>query len=142
MAYFPNGTSGMVYQERYCCRCKNYRDKGDGRGAGCAIWDLHLFFSYEECNNTGKVEGKPRTNAKDMLDTLIPMDKETHFPAECSMFLEMPLEEVEARDKAFNEQARAEAESEGRASVLHRPNTGPSVLPSMLAWAKARGVVV
>ncbi len=79
MAYFSNGTEGMQYQEKYCDKCVNMRDKGDGRGPGCAVWDLHVFYAYDECNGTG--------NAKAMLDQLIPMNKETHFAEECSMFL-------------------------------------------------------
>ena len=57
MAYFPNGTAGTMYQERYCCRCLNYRDKGDGRGPGCAVWDAHLLFNthYERAQAGGQL---------------------------------------------------------------------------------------
>ena len=42
MGYFPNGTAGMDFQERFCLRCVNHRDLDDGRGEGCAVWDAHL----------------------------------------------------------------------------------------------------
>ena len=76
MAYFPNGTAGMAYQERYCVRCRNYRDNGSG-SLGCAIWDVHFLFAYG-------AEG----DLKDALDVLIPMDKDGIHAAECSMFLD------------------------------------------------------
>src|SRR5690349_19815070 len=140
MAYFPNGTAGMLYEEQYCYNCRNYRDKGDGRGFGCAIWDAQLLYSYDECNNDGKthiIDGVPHvnpplSNAKAMLDMLIPEDAEG-FPAECSMFLETPKEEVEARDAEFNR--KAEEEAEKNLPVTQRQNKGPAVLPSMEAWA-------
>lgn len=77
MAYFPNGTSGDLYQAQWCECCLNYRDKDDGRGHGCAVWDAHLLSSY---GAKGEV--------KDILDTLIPMDKEGVFAAECAMYLD------------------------------------------------------
>lgn len=86
MAYFPNGMAGEAYIERYCLKCVNWRDLGDGRGPGCAIWDAHLLYSYEECNNDGK-DGRPHSNAKDILDLLIP-NEDDGFPAQCSMFIE------------------------------------------------------
>lgn len=81
MAYFPNGTSGMAYQERYCLVCRNYRDKDDGRGPGCAIWDAHLLYSYEAAGESDRAKGLSA-----VLDVLIPED-EAGFPKECSMFV-------------------------------------------------------
>lgn len=77
MAYFSNGSEGAQYQEIYCVRCANYRDKDDGRGPGCPVWDVHLLYAYEEANET--------SNAKYILDILIPIGKD-NFAAECSMF--------------------------------------------------------
>jgi len=79
MAYFSNGSAGEGYQQAYCFKCRNYVDKKDGRGYGCAIWDLHLDYSYQLCNS--------KDIAKDMLDFLIPVNPKTHTPLECSMFL-------------------------------------------------------
>lgn len=151
MAYFPNGTSGMVYQEKYCFKCRNYRDKGDGRGEGCTIWDAHLLYSYEECNNNGKVHtmldgeqitNPPLTNAKAMLDMLIPEDEEKCFPAECSMFLQMDEVDIEARDAEINRKGAEErAAYEATLPATRRPNTGPAVIPSMAEWARARGLI-
>jgi hypothetical protein len=77
MAYFSNGTEGFEYKKRFCFRCINWRE--DENGWGCPIWDVHILYSYELCNSKSK--------AKEMLDFLIPMDKE-HNPKECRMFME------------------------------------------------------
>jgi len=81
MAYFPNGTSGMMFSEDQCCKCLNYRDKDDGRGHGCAVMDCHLLANYEQCQEDA--EGKM---AKMLLETLIP--SKGIFPGECAMFLD------------------------------------------------------
>ena len=61
MGYFSNGTEGMFYQEEYCCTCAN--SEGDD-APGCAIWDAHLLYSYNECNNPNSI-----------LHILIPRDE-------------------------------------------------------------------
>ena len=76
MAYFPNGDAGDLFQIRQCFRCKNYRDKGDGRGPGCGIWDAHLLFAYV-------ATGEQRL----VLDTLIPMDDADVVAGDCTMFV-------------------------------------------------------
>lgn len=54
MAYFSNGTEGLMYQERYCFKgadgnyCINFKDRGDGLGLGCPVWDVHIFFNGNE----------------------------------------------------------------------------------------------
>lgn len=79
MAYFSNGTECMQYQFKYCDKCVHDKDQG------CTVWLLHLLYAYEECNNDG--ENGPQTNAKAMLDALIPMN-DCHFADKCSMFIE------------------------------------------------------
>jgi len=64
--------------EKYCFRCANWRNFEDGRGFGCPVMDAHLLYAYEECNSD--------SNAKRMLDMLIPMD-DKDFAMECAMFL-------------------------------------------------------
>jgi hypothetical protein len=96
MAYFANGTEGLDYQDRYCMRCRNWgRDELSAASGepGCPIWDLHLLYSYEEANSN--------SNAKMMLDTLIPMVDFVakggiayHIPGECSMFDARPGLEI------------------------------------------------
>lgn len=71
MAYFPNGTAGMDFEAHHCARCANNIDKGDGRGAGCAVWDAHLLHNGDQFKNE---------EVKSILDTLI--------PGECAMFLD------------------------------------------------------
>ena len=79
MAYFPNGSAGLGYQEVHCFKCANWRDKNDGRGPGCAVWDAHLMHSYRDCNNKDSI-----------LHMLIPRN-EDGSNAECEMFMPAPL---------------------------------------------------
>jgi hypothetical protein len=72
MAYFPNGQSGDIYMDRYCFNCTHWKDRDDGRGPGCPVWDLHLVYNYDS-------EHRP------MLDSFIPMDEHMN-PKECLMF--------------------------------------------------------
>ena len=78
MGYFSNGTEGMMYEEQYCSRCV-HQDAGHD---GCPVWNMHLFYSYQLCNDKehpGKV----------MLDMLIPPDKKhPSFNGQCTMFHE------------------------------------------------------
>lgn len=55
MAYFPNGTAAMIYEETYCQRCVH--------GDDCAVMALHMIHNYDECN-------KPDS----FLHALIPQD--------------------------------------------------------------------
>lgn len=74
MAYFANGTEGMMYEDEYCSKCINYRDNGSG-SEGCPILDLHFIHNYDECNKKDS-----------FLHFLIPrkgIDNE-----QCSMFIE------------------------------------------------------
>ena len=96
MAYFSNGTEGMIYNETYCVRCQNWgRDSLSKKTEvdGCPIWDAHMAFAYEECNSN--------SNAKKILDALIPMVDHTasdgisyHIAGECSMFFPKPGQEI------------------------------------------------
>ena len=86
MAHFSNGTEGMMYQSKYCDICWNYRDKDDGRGFGCPIWDLHLLFVGEKQHEV-------------TLNTLIPMNKDGIFAAECSMFLSKQDIDIKGQSK-------------------------------------------
>jgi hypothetical protein len=76
MAYFSNGTSGIMYQEKYCNRCTNQIDLGDNRGIGCPVWDMHLVSNYDR-------EKKPEIAT--ILDSFIPMDDHM-TPKQCVMF--------------------------------------------------------
>ena len=70
----------MDWQERNCFAgkgCVNWRDKDDGRGPGCAVWDAHILFSYEACNDK---------LGRGILDVLIPT--EDIYPGACAMKLE------------------------------------------------------
>jgi len=69
MAYFPNGTAGDMYRERYCDKCKH--DKDDK----CPIWLAHLLHNYDECNNDDSI-----------LHMLIPMTKDGLRATECFFY--------------------------------------------------------
>jgi len=72
MGYFPNGTSGMMYEEEFCSRCVHYGNEG----TSCAVLDAHILFNYDECNKEDSI-----------LHILIPRGKDG-FNEECRMFLE------------------------------------------------------
>ena len=70
MGYFPNGAEGMDYQEQYCVNCVHDID--------CAVWGLHLAYSYKLCNEP-----------ENFLNALIPRDKRG-YNEKCKMFYENP----------------------------------------------------
>lgn len=86
MTYFPNGTEGEMFKERFCYHCKNWRDMNDGRGEGCPIIDLHILWNYDAI---GKDADKIKHEA---LEHFIPTGEPGAFD-ECKMFL--PIEGYE-----------------------------------------------
>lgn len=73
MGYFSNGTEGESYFERYCSRCIHDDEE---KGKYCPIWNLHLLYNYQECNNK-----------ESMLHTLIPRNDGGGNDV-CTMFVE------------------------------------------------------
>ena len=81
MAYFSNGTEGLMYQEKYCERCKYWVRDIDkiGSDLGCPVWQLHELYN-------GETEWQPT------LNRLIPMEPRVingirHiFAGECTTF--------------------------------------------------------
>jgi len=71
MGYFPNGTAGMDYEERYCLRCVHQK-LDDG---GCAVWFAHMLKNYSECND-----------ANSILHILIPFGDDRLSNEQCRMF--------------------------------------------------------
>ena len=49
MAYFPNGTSGDLYEAEYCSRCVHMDPQ-----TGCPILMLHLLWNYEQLTDHDK----------------------------------------------------------------------------------------
>ena len=76
MGYFANGTEGDQYEKMYCDLCVH---QVNDTGERCPVWDLHLDYSYELCND----KSHP---GKIMLDTLIPPDGDGVFNSRCKMF--------------------------------------------------------
>ncbi len=87
MGYFPNGMSGEFYHEQYCSRCVN-EDAETERY--CPIWNFHLLYNYDECNNDDS-----------WLHKLIPRDGIDN--KQCVMFFERvpePEDNLPARSTA------------------------------------------
>lgn len=76
MAYFPNGTSMLDYQNQYCDRCVNDVNKR------CPILTLHALWSYDA---VGKNKDETKETA---LNIFIP--REGIENQECKMFVECP----------------------------------------------------
>lgn len=71
MGYFPNGTSGMDYEEQWCLKCVHHEN--------CAVWLAHMLHNYDECNNPDSI-----------LHMLIPLSKNGLGNEKCRMFHEAP----------------------------------------------------
>lgn len=89
MGYFPNGTSGDIYEAQYCARCI-HRDEEKG----CPVMTAHMLYAY-----SGGEE------AKHILNMLIPEHKTECRNEQCRLFHEgVPPAEIEAaiaRDSAM-----------------------------------------
>ncbi len=77
MGYFSNGSEGDDYMARYCARCVEWCDRGDGGGVGCPVMDLHLAHNYDAVGND-QLTG--------ILDGFIPRKGTAN--GECRMFVE------------------------------------------------------
>lgn len=88
MAYFPNGTSGEMFQDRYCCHCRHFRDResdgypvaGHGGAYSCPIFDVH-FLSSAGYDWRGDDPGEAGEMVCSILDLLIQDE-----PPKCWMF--------------------------------------------------------
>ena len=74
MGYFANGTEGMVYMNKYCCRCIHYGDWVEKEG--CPVWGLHLDYNDQECNKEHS-----------FLHSLIPLSEDGIYNEKCRMFI-------------------------------------------------------
>ncbi len=78
MGYFPNGTSGEAYEERYCSKCVH---DGNEETGSCPVMLAHLIHNYDECNNKDSI-----------LHILIPRSEDGLANEKCGMFIETPAE--------------------------------------------------
>jgi hypothetical protein len=85
MAYFPNGTSGMDYEERYSSKCVNWKDNGSG-SEGCFIFDLHLLWNYDACNGKDAPVDSVKHIKWEALEHFIPTNKDGIGAEQCKMF--------------------------------------------------------
>jgi hypothetical protein len=74
MAYFPNGTAGMMYEAEFCDRCV-HQNGPDGE-SGCAVMLAHMLHNYAECNKEDSI-----------LHLLIPRTKDGCGAEQCKMFI-------------------------------------------------------
>ena len=58
-------------------KCKEWRDRKDGKDVGCPIMDVHVLYAYSYHNDE---------RARNILDFLIPFDADKGGNGECSMF--------------------------------------------------------
>ena len=72
MGYFANSTEGVIYQNRFCSRCRHGCDE-----EGCMIWSIHITYNYSQFD-----EGLEEVQK--ILDALIP--REGIENKECTMF--------------------------------------------------------
>jgi hypothetical protein len=94
MAYFPNGTAGMMYEEMYCSRCVHL---GPAEGPGCSVMLLHMLWNYDACNGDDPKAPKDEKAKHDALNTLIPQTKDGLSTEKCTMFF--PVEWLSDRGK-------------------------------------------
>jgi len=75
MGYFPNSTSGMIYDDKWCSRCLHCPQEGDMEM--CPIMFAHMIWNYEAVE---------QEDAKSLLEAMIPTTKDG-FPDKCKMFI-------------------------------------------------------
>lgn len=96
MAYFPNGTSGVIYEDHYCWQCIHWND------GACPVMDAHNLYNYDQCDDDAR--GKA---IKTILDLLIPETKDGLGAEQCSMFrAKADAEAEEAEQRRLAEQVR------------------------------------
>lgn len=80
MGYFSNGSEGMGYEERYCNRCRNWREDPETGFEGCAIMDIHAEYNRAQFGNTEESK-----TVKRILNMLIP--SKDGYNQECRLFM-------------------------------------------------------
>jgi hypothetical protein len=80
MAYFPNGTAKMLFEDAQCHGCVHFEGRD---GHGCPVMNLHTRYTSDELSIVN-------VRTRYILDTIIPMDKE--FAGDCTMFYPTPAE--------------------------------------------------
>lgn len=85
MGYFPNGTSGMSYEEEYCCKCLHrHGSPPDPEFGMCPIWLAHQLYNYEGIGEEDEVK---QPSVRHVLDMLIPRTKDKLWNEQCAMFM-------------------------------------------------------
>ena len=69
MGYFSNGCEGHDYENKHCSKCVHQE-------AGCAVWNAHMLYNYDECNKKESI-----------LHVLIPLSSDGLRNEQCRMFI-------------------------------------------------------
>ncbi len=73
MAYFSNGTEGIMYEEDLCVKCLHWQE------GMCPILIAHSLYNYKDCNNKESI-----------LHILIPRSDDGLTNEKCRMFIADP----------------------------------------------------
>jgi len=84
MGYFPNGTAGMIYDDKYCNGCVHMLPEP----LGCPCHTAHLIWNYDEANNENSI-----------LHKMIPRN-EDGFNEQCMFFKKRISEDECAKEIA------------------------------------------
>lgn len=90
MAYFPNGTAAMRYEEEWCDKCAHCPHNEPDPLKGCPVLDLHWLWNYDQFGDSGDAKQK-----KHILELFIPEEDANgvKYAAKCNMFVEAPKED-------------------------------------------------
>ena len=70
MGYFPNGSAGADYQDRFCDHCVHDENND------CPVWLAHLLYNGRDCNDDESI-----------LHLLIPFTKDKLGNEQCLLFV-------------------------------------------------------
>lgn len=100
MAYFPNGTSRMNFEEHFCFRCVHRPVHDVNPPKDCAVLTLHWMWNYDQLDKSevGVVK-------QIALYGLIPEIEinGVRFPGRCRMFFEAQQEDPSTQLNMFGE---------------------------------------
>lgn len=90
MAYFPNGTAGMIYEEQFCANCIHDANPE----TGCSILLIHNLYNYDQADKDARGAA-----IKSIMEMLIPTGKSGLGAEQCTMFAPRADPEAEAAER-------------------------------------------
>jgi hypothetical protein len=82
---FSNGEMGREFVDRFCCRCRNWKDDEE-RGPGCPVWDAHLLADSQYPEHAKNDFERGRATATQFLLGVLIEWKPDQLDNECQMF--------------------------------------------------------